>query len=107
MCFLSDCTLSPGLGLALAFWVFHVWVFSGSPSGSGWDVLCFRHGCDVVLRDLPCSSVGGLHCTGPANARQIAIGECYILWGRSGLPGPLGAAHRRRCVPFILPQVVA
>ena len=64
--------LSPGLGLALAFWVFHVWVFSGSPSGSGWSVLYFRHGCDVVLRDLPCSSVGGLHCTGPANARQIA-----------------------------------
>ena len=62
----------PGLGLALAFWVFHVWGFSGSPSGSGWGVLCFRHGCDVVLRDLPCSSVGGLHCTGPANVRQIA-----------------------------------
>ena len=64
--------LSPGLGLALAFWVFYVWVFSGSPSGSECSVLCFRHGCDVVLRDLPCSSVGGLHCTGPANARQIA-----------------------------------
>ena len=26
--------LSPGLGLALAFWVFHVWVFSDSPSES-------------------------------------------------------------------------
>ena len=64
--------LSPGHGLALAFWVFHVWVFSGSPSGSKCSVLCFRHGCDVVLRNLPCSSVGGLHCTGPANARQIA-----------------------------------
>ena len=63
---------SPGLGLALAFWVFHVWVFGGSPSGSGCSVLCFRHGCDVLLRDLPSSSVGGLHCTGPANARQIA-----------------------------------
>ena len=35
------------------------------------------------------------------------MGECYSLWGRSGLPGPLGATHRRRCVPFILPQVVA
>ena len=42
-CFLSDCTLRPGLGLDLAFWVFHVWFFSGSPSGSGWGVLCFRH----------------------------------------------------------------
>ena len=46
--------------------------------------------CDVVLRNLPCSSVGGLYCTGPTNARQIAMGECYFLWGRSGLPGPLG-----------------
>ena len=64
--------LSPGLGLALVFWVFHVWVFSGSPSGSECSVLSFRHVCDVVFRDLPCSSVGGLHCTGPANARQIA-----------------------------------
>ena len=43
-CFLSDCTLRPGLGLDLAFWVFHVWFFSGSPSGSGWGVLCFHHG---------------------------------------------------------------
>ena len=34
-CFLSECTLRPGLGLDLAFWVFHVWFFSGSPSGSG------------------------------------------------------------------------
>ena len=63
---------TPGGRVFLSDWVFHVWVFSGSPSGSGCSVLCFRHGCDVVLRDLPCSSVGGLHCTGPANARQIA-----------------------------------
>ena len=41
-CFLSVCTLRPGLGLDLAFWVFHVWFFSGSPSGSRWGVLCFR-----------------------------------------------------------------
>ena len=78
--------LSPGLGLALAFWVVHVWVFSGSPSGSECSVLCFRHGCDVVLRDLPCSSIGGLHCTGPANARQItweyviACGGGQVSW---------------------------
>ena len=99
--------LSPGLGLALAFWVFHVWVFSGSPSGSRCSVLCFRHGGDVVLRALPCSSVGVLCCTGLVNARQNRMGEGYSLWGRLGLPGPLGATHRRRCVPFILPQVVA
>ena len=39
--------------------------------GAGWVVLCFRHClCDDVLRPLPCSSVCGLHCTGPTNARQ-------------------------------------
>ena len=54
--------------------------------------------CDVVFRTLPCSSVGGLHCTGPTNARQIALGECYILWGRSGLPGPF----RLRAVASVL-----
>ena len=41
---LSPAIRLPGLGLDLAFWVFHVWFFSGSPSGSGWGVLCFRHG---------------------------------------------------------------
>ena len=35
------------------------------------------------------------------------MGERSSLWGRSGLPGPLRATHRRRCVPFLLPQVVA
>ena len=43
-CFLSDCTLSPGLGLALAFWVVHVWVFSGSPSGSECSVFLLSSG---------------------------------------------------------------
>ena len=39
--------------------------------GAGWVVLCFRHClCDDVLRPLPCSSVCGLHCTGPTNVRQ-------------------------------------
>ena len=58
-CFLSDCTLRPGLGLDLAFWAFHVWFFSGSPSGSGWGVLCFRHGF-VTL------------CSGPSLAPRLA-----------------------------------
>ena len=39
--------------------------------GAGWVVFCFHHClCDDVLRPLPCSSVCGLHCTGPTNARQ-------------------------------------
>ena len=63
--------LSPGLGLALAVLGNPCLGVSGSPSGSECSVLCFRHG-DVVLRDLPCSSVGGLHCPGPVNGRQFA-----------------------------------
>ena len=102
----ADCTLKswpwPGLGV---FWVIHIWVFSGSPSGSECGVLCFRHG-DVVLRDLSCSSVGGLHCHGPVNARQIAWETVVACGVRSGFPGPLRATHRWRCVPFLFPQVV-
>ena len=37
----------------------------------GWVVLCFRPGLgDDVLWYLHCSSVCGLHCTGPTNTRQ-------------------------------------
>ena len=53
------------------FGVIHVWVFSGSPSAV--RVLCpLLRRVDVARQDLPCSSVGGLHCPGPVNARQIA-----------------------------------
>ena len=90
----SLCTLPtwawPGLS---GFGVFYVWVFSGSPSGCECCVLCFRH-VDVALQDLPCSSVGGLHCPGPVNARIIAWEIDFNLWGRSGFPGLLGAPHR-------------
>ena len=34
---------------------------------------------DVVLRDLPCSSVGGFHCPGPVNARIIAWENVFDL----------------------------
>ena len=67
----------------------------------GWVVLCFRPGLgDVVLRDLPCSSVCGLHCTGPTNVRQsqwetvisCAGGQVFLV--RSG-----GASSAMRAVP--------
>ena len=67
LCSLSTC-LWPGL---CGFGVIHVWVFSGSPSAV--RVLCpLLRRVDVARPDLPCSSVGGLHCPGPVNARQIA-----------------------------------
>ena len=34
---------------------------------------------DVALRDLPCSSVGRLHCPGPVNARIIAWENVFSL----------------------------
>ena len=34
---------------------------------------------------LHCSSICGLHCTGPTKRETIAMGDCYILCGRSGV----------------------
>ena len=54
-------------------------------------VLCplLRH-VDVALPDLPCSSVGGLHCPGPVNARIIAWEIVFSLGERSGFLACLG-----------------
>ena len=93
--------LSPGLGLALAFWVVHVWVFSGSPSGSECSVLCFRHGCDVCATGPPLLLGWRASLYRPGQRKTNRMGERYSLWGRSGFPGPLRATHRRRCVPFL------
>ena len=101
--FSADCTLK---SWPWRFWVFHVWVFSGSPSGSECSVLCFRHG-DVVLWDLPCSSVGGLHCPGLVNARQNRMGDRYHLWVRSGFLVRLGRRIVGGACRSCLPQVVA
>ena len=74
LCSLSTC-LWPGL---CGFGVIHVWVFSGSPSAV--RVLCpLLRRVDVARQDLPCSSVGGLHCPGPVNARQIAWENVFNL----------------------------
>ena len=55
-------------------------------------------GCPLVssrvlwrrLRPLPCSSVCGLHCTGPTNARQSQWEIVMSCAGGQVLPGPLG-----------------
>ena len=74
LCSLSTC-LWPGL---CGFGVIHVWVFSGSPSAV--RVLCpLLRRVDVARQDLPCSSVGGLHCPGPVNARKIAWENVFNL----------------------------
>ena len=73
VCFLSDCTLKswpwPRLGvLGIPCLGFSVALLPGASGVS----FAFIMVVTLVLWDLPCSSVGGLHCTGPANARQIA-----------------------------------
>ena len=83
--------------------VFHA-VFSWlSFQGLGWCVLFFCPG----LRGedsgalLPCSSVCELHCTVPTKHETIAVGDCYILCGRSGVAWSAWAAHRQRCERFL------
>ena len=56
---------------------------------------------DVALRDLPCSSVGGLHCPGPVNARIIAWENVFSLGWRSVFLAFLGRRIVCRCVPFL------
>ena len=62
--------------------------YHGSHS-RGWSEMSFffrpgLHGEDSG-RLLPCSSVCRLHCTGPTKRETIAMGDCYILCGRSGV----------------------
>ena len=51
---------------------------------------------------LPCSSVCGLHCTGPPKRETIAMGDCYILCGWSVVTWFAWAAHRQRCEWYFL-----
>ena len=92
--------LSPGLGLALAFWVVHVWVFSGSPSGA--SAVSFAFVMVVTLCYGPPLLLGWrASLYRPGQREKNRMGERYSLWGRSGFPGPPRATHRRRCVPFL------
>ena len=67
----------------LVAWSLRLW---GDPClGVQWlsfrvRVLCpLLRRVDVARRDLPCSSVGGLHCPGPVNARLIAWENVFNL----------------------------
>ena len=60
-----------------------------------------------MLRDLPCSSVGGLHCTGPANARQIAWETVITCGGGQVFLVRLGQRIVGGACRSYLPQVVA
>ena len=59
------------------------------------------------LRPLPCSSVCGLHCTGPTNARQSPWETVISCAGSQVLPGPLGLRIVSDASGSFLPQGVA
>ena len=89
----------------LVAWSLRLW---GDPClGVQWlsfrvRVLCpLLRRVDVARRDLPCSSVGGLHCPGPVNARLIAWENVFNLGWRSVFLACLGRRIVCRCVPFL------
>ena len=59
------------------------------------------------LRPLPCSSVCGLHCTDPTNARQPQWETVISCAGGQVFPGPLGLRIVSDVSGSFLPQVVA
>ena len=81
-------------------------MFSGSPSAV--RVLCpLLRRVDVARQDLPCSSVGGLHCPGPVNARQIAWENVFKPGVAVSIPVLLrGAAAFVGACRSVLPQVL-
>ena len=98
----SECALHPGLCFGGALWVFHAMSFSGPLSRSGGGVsFAFVTGFVAKTQALPCSSVYGLHCTGPTNARQSQWVTVISCAGGQVLPVPLGCASSAlRAVPF-------
>ena len=106
-CFLSDCTLKswlwPRLGVLGIPWLgFSVALLPGAVAVSFAFVMVVTlcSGTSLLLGWWVSLCRPGQHETN-------RTGEGYSLWARSGLPGPLGATYRWRCVPFLLPQVVA
>ena len=88
----------------------------------GFSMMCFflalfpgaGMGCPLLssrvlwrrLRPLPCSSVCGLHCTGPTNARQSQWESVISCAGGQVLPGPLGLRIVSNAYGSLLPQGV-
>ena len=86
----SGCALHPGLCLGWAPWVVPCCLFLALFPGAG--VRCPLLSSRVLwrrLRPLPCSSVCGLHCTGPTNTRQSQWETVISCAGGQVLPGPL------------------
>ena len=82
----SECTLRPGLCLGWALWVFHAMSFSGSLSRRGGGV-SFAFVTGFVVKTLAPPLLLGLRASlyRPNQRETIAMGDCYILCGRSGV----------------------
>ena len=106
--FFSDCTLCPGLGLDWALWVFHVRFFQ-------W--LSFRERGGLSFAFV---TVFVTMCSGPSLALRFVGFTVPARPTRDNCNGRMlypvravrcswsaWAAHRQRCVPFMLLQVVA
>ena len=76
--------------------------------GAGVGCHLFRHGlCGEDSGPLPCSSVCGLLCTGPTNARQSQWETVISCAGGQVLPSPLGLRIVSDASGSFLPQGVA
>ena len=95
----SECALHPGLCLGWALWVFHAMSFSGSLSRGGGGV-SFAFVTGFVAKTQAPPLLLGLRASlcRPNQRETIAMGDCYILCGRSGVTW---AARRRRCERFL------
>ena len=88
---ISECTLRPGLCFDSALWVFHAMSFSGSLSRSGGG-LSFAFVTGFVAKTQAPPLLLGLRASlyWPNQCETVTMGDCYILCGRLGVPGPLG-----------------
>ena len=84
---------------------------SASTRRFGYSLLCFSVAfvTGFVTKSQAPPLLLGLRASlyQPNQRETVAMGDCYILCGRSGVSWSAWAAHRQRCEPFMLPQVVA
>ena len=93
----SESALHPGLCLGWAHWVFQAMSFRGSLSW-GWGGVSFAFVPGFVAKTQgPSLAPWFAGFTVPAQP----MGDCYILYGRSGVTWFAWAAHRQRCERFL------
>ena len=80
------CALHPGLSLGGVLWVFHAMFVSGSLSRSGGGVsFAFVTGFVATTQAPPLLLGSRASLYRPDQRETIAMGDCYILCGRSGV----------------------